>query len=158
MSRDRFLGEGADCTIAGKIGDQSFATGLSSGDDSPIFHNPQPSHMQCPGPPGAPTPSNVSPTAIELKWEPPEHHGGSALRAYRVWMQTAGIDGFKLVISDTASAEPAARAEGLGPTTWYEFQVAALNYNGAGPPGPPGEPILTASFRGGVGMAAVMAA
>ena len=64
-------------------------------------------------------------------------------------MQTAGIDGFKLFISDTGSAEPVVRAEKLGPTTWYEFTVAALNYNGAGPPGAPSEPVLTAAHGAG---------
>ena len=95
--------------------------------------------MQVPGPPGRPWAEAVEVTALTLRWEPPAHVGGSEVRSYRLLAQTGGMDGFKVLLDDTGGSAPEVRVTRLEPTTWYEFEVAAINYNGLGPPSPPSE-------------------
>ena len=78
-----------------------------------------------------------------LSWALPQSFGGFALQGYCVQAQVSGDGGWKEWISHTRDVHPVATVTKLAPTSWYEFRVAAINVNGAGPWSEASEPILT---------------
>ncbi len=99
------------------------------------------------GPPGAPAITNAKGGAesVDLAWTPPTDHGGKPISGYQVQQST---DGTTWV---TASSQPTGSGTtftvgGLTNGTSCQFQVAAINSEGAGPwseassPAQPGTP------------------
>jgi hypothetical protein len=85
-----------------------------------------------PGPPQAPSASEVGSDELLLSWQPPASAVTLGVQAYRVFVQAGGTSGFAEHTHSTGSAECACRVRGLQPNTWYEFRVAALTAHGVG--------------------------
>ncbi|MCW2816588.1 MAG: Metallo-peptidase family Reprolysin-like [Nocardioides sp.] len=103
-----------------------------------------------PGAPGAPT-VRLDGTTARLSWTPPASSGGSSLTAYDVL-----VDG----VRRTRVTGLRATLSGLARGRTYDFQVAAVNQQGAGlvsrttarvAAGRPGAPVLTRATSGGPG-------
>ena len=97
------------------------------------------------GPPGRPEASEVDATTLLLRWEAPQHLGGSGVEVlgYHVLVQYAGEGGFSVHVVDTASSQPQCVMEELAPDSWHEFRVVAITSAGLGAPSLPSRPVLT---------------
>lgn len=115
-----------------------------------------------PGQPGAPEPTDMDTTWVQLKWDPPSSDGGSKILGYMIefreptsakWIQA----------SPHLTMDPKGKVESLRDRGEYEFRVIAKNAAGFGrpsessgviklkpkfgPPGPPGAPHADAIGR-----------
>mmetsp|Transcript_54163 Transcript_54163/g.89892 ORF Transcript_54163/g.89892 Transcript_54163/m.89892 type:complete len:436 (-) Transcript_54163:478-1785(-) len=97
------------------------------------------------GPPPRPFACEVGSTMLTLRWSCPLHTGGHGVDVigYRLFVQIGGDSGFEMHTPDTGSADVEMLVEGLKPSTWYEFRVAALTVSGLGHFSPTSRPVLT---------------
>jgi len=72
----------------------------------------------------------VSPTRIDLFWNPPENNGGSPITGYKIQVRT-GIEDFKDVTTNPVTGTTYSHT-GLTTGTTYIYHVSAINAQGAG--------------------------
>lgn len=97
------------------------------------------------GPPAQPECSEIGVSSLLLRWQAPQHLGGSGSEVigYVISVQFAGDSGFKVHIENTESPTPQCVVNGLTPNMWHEFVVAAITTAGTGAPSPSSRPVLT---------------
>ena len=94
-----------------------------------------------PGPPEAPTVSDVTKTGCVVAWQPPKEDGGSPLTGYHVERCLAKSDRW-LKISKGLVAELKFTVTDLVEGNEYQFRISAENKVGVGPPSSPCPPFV----------------
>jgi len=93
-----------------------------------------------PGPPSAPTASDVTKDSCTLTWRAPESDGGSAIIGYHV-ERCLGQSTRWIRITKDPVPELTFAVKELIEDNVYEFRVYAVNKVGDGPVGPSSEPV-----------------
>ena len=88
-----------------------------------------------PGAPGAPTPSDTTPTSVILSWTQPESDGGSPILGYTVEMKDKFSSRWSKVNRDLVQ-ETTLTVPTLKENQDYQFRVVAENKAGPGKPSP----------------------
>ena len=94
-----------------------------------------------PGPPEAPSISDVTKTGCVVAWQPPKEDGGSPVTGYHVERCIAKTDRW-LKISKGAVTELKFTVTDLVEGTEYQFRISAENKVGVGPPSSPCPPFV----------------
>ncbi|MEO1058181.1 MAG: fibronectin type III domain-containing protein [Actinomycetota bacterium] len=94
-----------------------------------------------PAAPGAIT--AVGGQTVDVSWSPPEDDGGSHITGYSVQWTSNRVD-WNTVIGDTGSTDTEVSLLTL-PDGVYQLRVRALNDFGAGPYGPPSDPVTVST-------------
>ena len=84
-----------------------------------------------PGPPPTPKASDVGADSLTLSWGPPAMADALGVTGYRIFSQVGGMHGFA-EHAVTVDARCACRVQGLTPSAWHEFKVAAVTALGVG--------------------------
>ena len=110
--------------------------------------------MTRPPPPGRPRVVVIGDASAELEWPPPEltaqQRLASAAWTYQVSLRVDGVGTFVTCVEDTLSGTTRVMLNGLEPSTWYEFRVAAVDpVFGVGATSAPSKPAATHAPRGG---------
>jgi large repetitive protein len=107
------------------------------------------------GRPGAPTNLNLIPSGLGsaiLSWTAPTFDGGALVTGYGINYRISGTSTWNLVTANTGNNATFYNASGLAGGNTYDFQVVAVNVNGAGTPsatatitaaGSAGAPLIT---------------
>lgn len=97
------------------------------------------------GPCSKPVTLKVGSTSLLLRWQSPQHLGGSEFEVigHRIWVQYAGSGDFFAHITDTGSIERCVAVESLVPDQWHTFTVAVITAAGVGVQSAPSLPVLT---------------
>ena len=99
------------------------------------------SNADKPGPPEAPTISDVTKTGCVVAWQPPKEDGGSPVTGYHVERCLATTDRW-LKINKGAVAELKFPVTDLVEGNQYQFRISAENKVGVGPPSSPCPPFV----------------
>ena len=94
-----------------------------------------------PGPPEAPSISDVTKTGCVVAWQPPKEDGGSPVTGYHVERCIAKTDRW-LKISKGAVTELKFTVTDLVKGTEYQFRISAENKVGVGSPSSPCPPFV----------------
>jgi len=98
------------------------------------------SQFELPGPPSAPTVSDVTKASCVLTWKAPEVDGGSPIIGYSIERSTGASARWIRIQKDTVM-DTTFTVTDLIEDNVYEFRVTAINKVGEGPPSPKSEPI-----------------
>lgn len=89
-----------------------------------------------PDPPSKPTISDVNLDSVRVRWSPPVHDGGSAVRVYHIEMSKEGTDQWEKA---ETSKQPIITLYHLDPNAAYRFRVKAENVFGLSDPSEPSD-------------------
>jgi hypothetical protein len=94
-----------------------------------------------PGPPEAPTISDVHKVGCTVSWQPPKEDGGTPITGYHVERHLTTSDRW-LKVNTGAVTELTYKVNDLVEGSEYEFRVSAENKVGVGPPSSPSKPFV----------------
>ena len=92
-----------------------------------------------PGPPDAPTITEIFKDSCIVNWEAPKNNGGSAIIGYHVERRMTTSSRWAKLNTDRIS-EKTLHVTDLKDHSEYEFRVSAENKAGVGEPSPPSKP------------------